>query len=83
MQSSIAHQPALITPGDPAGIGPEIAVRAVVVHERLLQVRALRVPQRAQPVLAILAALQHGHLAGEPRHAAREDDRRGDEDVWS
>ena len=28
MQSSIAHQPALITPGDPAGIGPEIAVRA-------------------------------------------------------
>ena len=28
MQSTIAHQPALITPGDPAGIGPEIALRA-------------------------------------------------------
>ena len=28
MQPTIAHQPALITPGDPAGIGPEIALRA-------------------------------------------------------
>ena len=28
MQPTIAHLPALITPGDPAGIGPEIALRA-------------------------------------------------------